>query len=210
MKILCYGDSNTWGYVPNINGYSKGAVMRRYSDKECWWGALCEGNEVVVDGLCGRCIANESRWLINRNASVTLDKDFCKHTDIDCVIVQLGTNDCKSEYNLTAENIAKNMQKLIQKIKCKNIEKIILISPAVIRENNNITKKYYVGAGVKSEKLDDLYAQIAQNEGCEFVSAKDIEVGEDGEHLTKYGHKMLSDRVCAKINEYSNIMECNR
>ena len=33
MKILCYGDSNTWGYVPNINGYSKNATMHQYNEK---------------------------------------------------------------------------------------------------------------------------------------------------------------------------------
>ena len=31
MNILCYGDSNTWGYIPNINGYSKNAIPRQYN-----------------------------------------------------------------------------------------------------------------------------------------------------------------------------------
>ena len=67
MRILCYGDSNTWGYIPNINGYSKDAVMKQYDSPDCWWYPLTENNEVIIDGLCGRCIAHENKWLKNRN-----------------------------------------------------------------------------------------------------------------------------------------------
>ena len=78
MKILCYGDSNTWGYIPNINGYSKDAVMQQYNEQDCWWYPLMQGHEVIVDGLCGRCISHENKWLKNRNASETILNDFLK------------------------------------------------------------------------------------------------------------------------------------
>ena len=48
IKILCYGDSNTWGYVPNINGYSKDAVMKQYDSQHCWWHPLMQSHEVFI------------------------------------------------------------------------------------------------------------------------------------------------------------------
>jgi len=113
MKILCYGDSNTWGYIPNINGYSKDAIMQQYEEQDCWWYPLKSGNEVHIDGLCGRCIAHENKWLKNRNASSTLTYDLQPYNDLDLVIIQLGTNDCKGEYEDTPEQITGNLEKLL-------------------------------------------------------------------------------------------------
>lgn len=98
MNILCYGDSNTWGYIPNINGYSKDAIMQQYYEKDCWWYILKKHNEVIINGLCGRCIAHENRWLKNRNASTTIRNEISQYSNLNLIIVQLGTNDCKSEH----------------------------------------------------------------------------------------------------------------
>ena len=198
MNILCYGDSNTWGYIPNINGYSKDAIMTHYPTQDCWWHTLMQDNQIFLDGLCGRCIAHENRWLKNRNASKTIDKDLENYPTIDLIIVQLGTNDCKSEYDDSAETITENMEKLLQQIKTLINAEIMIISPAKIREDNKITKKYYIGAEEKSEHLDQLYRELASNNNYYFVSGKDLEIGEDGEHLTKRGHADLGNSV-AKI-----------
>ncbi len=200
MKILCYGDSNTWGYIPNINGYSKNAIMKQYAESDCWWYSLKAGNEVFIDGKCGRCIAHENRWLENRNASKTIYDDLKLYRDLDLIILQLGTNDCKGEYADTALQITQNLQTLINKIKNMSNAQIAIISPAIIKENNPITLKYYVGAQSKSEELDKLYHELALQEGCFFISGKDLEIGEDGEHLTKLGHKQLGTKVIKKIN----------
>ena len=119
------------------------------------------------------------------------------------VIVQLGTNDCKSEYDDSAETITENMEKLLQHIKTLINAEIMIISPAKIREDNEITKKYYIGAEEKSEHLDQLYRELASNNNYYFVSGKDLEIGEDGEHLTKRGHADLGNSV-AKIVQTLN------
>ena len=56
MKILCYGDSNTWGYIPNVNGYSKNATTQQYSEKDCWWHGLKKDIEEVIQA-CPECNA---------------------------------------------------------------------------------------------------------------------------------------------------------
>lgn len=199
MNILCYGDSNTWGYVPNINGYSKDAIMQQYDEKDCWWYNLKKNNNLQINGLCGRCIAHENRWLKNRNAMQTIKSDLKKYQNLDLVIVQLGTNDCKSEYGDSAIDITKNLQTLLRIIRTITKASITIISPAIIKENNKITMKYYIGAEKKSAELDKLFQALANKENYIFISGKTLELGEDGEHLTKLGHRQLSIQLQQKL-----------
>ena len=207
MNILCYGDSNTWGYVPNINGYSKDAIMQKYDDKDCWWYSLKKNNNVIINGLCGRCIAHENRWLKNRNATETVEDDLSQYINLDLIIVQLGTNDCKNEYNDSALQISKNCEILLNKIHRLTNAQIMLISPAMIKEDNKITQKFYIGAQEKSVELDKNYEQLTHNNGYIFISGVDLEVGEDGEHLTLAGHQQLKNKVNSKINYLNNLIE---
>ena len=48
MRILCYGDSNTWGYIPGVG--------TRYKKEERWTGILesLTKAEVIEEGMCGR------------------------------------------------------------------------------------------------------------------------------------------------------------
>ena len=205
MRILCYGDSNTWGWVPNINGYSKDAIISQYAKEDCWWYTLSKTNEVFVNGLPGRCISHNNRWVKNSNATETIADDLKDYTNLDLIIVLLGTNDCKSEYGSTAEEITKSLQMLLRKIKEITHSQIVVISPAIIRENTKITRKYYIGAENKSKKLESLYYELSKQEGYLFVSGKDLEIGEDGEHLTKVGHKKLSERVTSQVFSLSKF-----
>ena len=64
-KILCYGDSNTYGYNP--------ADGSRFNDT-IRWTALLQNNlgsdfEVINDGICDRCgfVDNDKVFLFNKN-----------------------------------------------------------------------------------------------------------------------------------------------
>lgn len=201
MKIFIYGDSNTYGWVPNLDGYSKNAVNQQYKQTDIWWYPLLQENEVIVDGLPGRAISNDNPWLDNRNASKTIEQDI-EQISADVVIFQLGTNDCKSQYNLSAKEISKSMQKLAQKTKnLLQYPQIAIISPAKIIEGNKITDKYYNGAENKSTELDCCYKNMCKEHGFIFISGLNLQTGEDGEHLTKLAHKQLSQKVLLEINK---------
>lgn len=200
MKIFIYGDSNTWGCVPNLEGYSKNAKIKQFNKEDIWWHPLIQNNEVIVNGLCGRAINNENPWLEGRNATKTINDDI-KNIKADLTIIMLGTNDCKSMYNLTAEDITNQLKELSETIESKLNAKIMIISPVKIKEGNKITDKYYKGAEEKSIKLANLYNKLAQEKNYLFVSALDLNLGEDGEHLTLQGHKTLANLVLNKIKE---------
>ena len=204
MKILIYGDSNTWGQVPDANGYSKDAVIRKYPLTSLWWYELSKVHNVVVNGLSGRAISNDNPWLKGRNAMKTLKDDLKGINNIDLLIIQLGTNDCKSRYNLSEDEITLQMRQLIYEFKKLFDCDVILLSPALIKEGNIITDKFYKGGEEKSRKLTSSYSKLADELNIGFVSALECEIGEDGEHLTVEGHKMLSEKVFSFINKRYN------
>ena len=37
MKIFIYGDSNTWGQMPNVNGYNKDAIIEQLRSRGYGW-----------------------------------------------------------------------------------------------------------------------------------------------------------------------------
>lgn len=200
MDILVYGDSNTWGQIPNINGYSKDAVAKQYPFETIWWFPLTKNNNVVANGVPGRAIANDNPWLEGRNASKTIEADIAGLSP-DLVIIQLGTNDCKTRYDLSARQIAEQLEVLALFIQEKTGAKIMIMSPATIVEGNKITDRFYAGGQQKSKDLNKTYKALAKDKGFMFVSGTDLEVGEDGEHLTKYAHHKLGARVMAELEK---------
>ena len=137
----------------------------------------------------------------------TIAEDLKGYSDLDLIIVQLGTNDCKSEYRDSALQISQNCEILLNKIRYLTNASIALISPAIIKEDNKITQKYYVGAENKSTQLDKLYKKIAQNNGYIFISGCNLEVGEDGEHLTINGHRELRNKILLKLNCLNKLIK---
>ena len=95
-NILCFGDSNTWGYDPN-QGYTK----QRYSIDERWTGVLQKklGDEyrIIEEGLNGRTTLRNldlgdpnAPFLSGREA---LPMIMSTHKPLDLVMIMLGTND---------------------------------------------------------------------------------------------------------------------
>ena len=158
---------------------------------------LTKDNEVYIDGVPGRCVAHENRWLKGRNAMETIADDLKQYKNIDLAFIQLGTNDCKSEYGDSAVDIAQNIEVLAEFIERHTGAKMVIISPAEIKENSKITQRYYAGANEKSRELDACLMTLSTRKGFGFVSGLDCEIGEDGEHLTISGHGQLA----CKVNE---------
>ena len=131
--ILCFGDSNTYGLIPQING--------RYSWDERWTGILnsklgLDNYRIIEDGLCGRTTIFEDPLRDNRNGSKILPTVLETNNGIDAIILMLGTNDCKTVYGATAEIIGKGIERLINIIKQYSItSKILLVSPIHFGEN---------------------------------------------------------------------------
>lgn len=132
------------------------------------------------------------------------------HDPIDLVIIMLGTNELKSAYNKTAQEIGTLLEQyfvktiLNRKSQIKNsYPKLLLIAPPIVNENTIYCKENdkYLGATQKSKDLNNIYKSIAEKYDCYFLENKDLKTGIDGVHLTKESHKKLAELLENKIKQ---------
>lgn len=216
MNIFIYGDSNTAGYIPNDEGYSKDAVPEYFKKSDLWWAGLEKENFVVVNALCGRAVCHENKWLEKRNSSVTFEDDLkvsfsdevIKIEDVDAFIIMLGTNDLKTMYNSSVLEVVGGIDNLIKRFKQFNPgAEVVIVSPPQIKEGTKVTSLYYSGASLKVAGLNYQLHRYCMAKGYSIVSGSSAEVGEDGEHLTIEGHKLLGDRVFQAVNNINKSKE---
>lgn len=205
--ILCYGDSNTYGYNPNLGRGS------RYEKEFRWTTILSKllgsDYEVIPEGLNGRTTAFDRPGFPWKNGVTHLPAIMGSHKPIDYLIFMLGTNDCNIEMHLNEEDISSGMEKLIQTakemsiIQQERIPEIVVIAPAPIREEIEYSP-FYGEINIRSVELSkniaSFYERIAMKHNCRFIDAKEIEVSSiDCEHLTERGHRQLAELIYSSV-----------
>jgi lysophospholipase L1-like esterase len=88
--LVCFGDSNTWGYVAGSDGV-------RFPREVRWPNRLQrelgDGWEVISEGLGGRTATIERPDSEGRNGLPYLLPCLHSHAPVDSVVIYLGTND---------------------------------------------------------------------------------------------------------------------
>ncbi len=205
--ILCYGDSNTWGYNP-IN-------KERYSRDERWPGVLRNelGDDVWVieEGLNGRTTVFDDPIEVHRNGLKYLIPCLDSHQPLDLVILMLGTNDLKKRFSTSAYDVGKGIRLLIDVILVSgsgpggNAPKILLVSPTPFEK---LTEKaeLFEGAEEKSLRLAGYFAQIAEEYGLAFLDAGLVIKASliDGFHLEVSEHHKLGLAISQSIQTIFN------
>lgn len=109
--ILCYGDSNTWGFVP-------GSDRERFPAHVRWPGVIARQLRstcrVTEEGLCGRTTVWDDPFSpgVERNGLKMLGAVLDSHRPLDMVIIFLGVNDLKACFSATATDIARGVELL--------------------------------------------------------------------------------------------------
>src|SRR5689334_3492791 len=97
--ILCYGDSNTWGYVPQ-DFTDKNITISRYPFDKRWPGILQSilgrNYHVIEEGLNSRTTNLDYHIPPDRNGKNYLAPCLYSHAPVDLIILALGTNDLKT------------------------------------------------------------------------------------------------------------------
>ena len=130
-KILCYGDSNTYGFNPETGG--------RYDKTTRWSGILSdllkENYEIIEAGMNNRTGFFKNPEGLKQSGGEYLSIYLQNHKDIDICILNLGTNDAQIFYPLDNETTRKGLQNLASEIKNTNPQtKIIIIPPVKITQ----------------------------------------------------------------------------
>jgi lysophospholipase L1-like esterase len=208
-RILCYGDSNTWGWVPSSMGTERFNVIERWPG--ILQGLLGEEYEVIEEGLGGRTTMFDDPRpdFPQRNGLKTLPIILETHLPLDFVILMLGTTDTKEMMNLSSEKIAEGMHNLIKTIKNYKVlkgsssPKIIVIVPPIVKEDAVFASKLFKGGTAKGTELIKLYRHVADIEKVIFLDpTNEIKVDEnEGVHIDAKNHKKLAKLIYEKIKE---------
>lgn len=202
-NILCFGDSNTWGYVPGTGN--------RYPKQIRWTGLLQNllGDSffIIEEGLNGRTTVLDDPTRIAKNGMTYLRPCLDSQAPIDLVVMMLGTNDCKHRFGLSAFDISEGVAMLVSIILQSGsgingkAPQILLISPPLIAAAPS-KADLFSGAEEKSRQLAFHVQQVATNTASHFLdAAKDCSVSPiDGIHLDEAGHLALAQAIAGKIN----------
>jgi lysophospholipase L1-like esterase len=106
--IVCFGDSNTWGYVPGSDG---GRFPRDVRWPARLATALADEAEVIAEGLNGRTATIESPVAEGRNGLPYLVPCLRSHAPVDLLVIYLGTNDA---YWLEPIMVARSVGRLVK------------------------------------------------------------------------------------------------
>ncbi|MDE5910566.1 MAG: lipolytic enzyme, G-D-S-L [Lachnospiraceae bacterium] len=209
-KIVCFGDSNTYGY--------NAKMINRFTEDERWTCLMAkylgEGYHVAEEGLEGRTACLEDPLFEGLCGFQYLYPCLMTHKPVDLLVIMLGTNDVKQRFSCTPENVAKGMERLVQKAVDSKLAfrdgkpNILLITPPAIEPGYRGTSIYgEMGEGCveKSRALAPLYEQVAKNMGCHYLNAGQIPGVEmnpyDFMHLSLEAHRVFAKFLAEKIPE---------
>ena len=176
MKVVCFGDSNTYGYDP------RSWLGGRYPADSRWVDLLAArtGWEVVNLGENGRCIPLRAIPL---------------PTDADLVIVMLGTNDLLQ--GCTPERTADRMKCFLQSLSLP-LEHILLIAPPPMVPGEWVTDPSLIES---SRMLAGYYRELAGQLGVRFADAGNwhVTLAYDGVHFTGQGHRAFTENLAQEV-----------
>ena len=132
--ILCFGDSNTWGYDAATGG--------RFDDDTRWTMQLSkrlgEKYYVIEEGLSGRTTCFEDPLNEGLSGLSVLAPILQSHAPLDLLVLMLGTNDCKQRFAATPVNIKDALTRLVKKARqldvWRSVPRILIVAPIIIDE----------------------------------------------------------------------------
>ena len=207
--IICFGDSNTHGYDSCTHG--------RFSITQRWTGLLetMLGKDYLVheEGLSGRTTVFDDPLFEGLSGLSYISPCMLTHEPLDLLIIMLGTNDVKERFNATPENIAKGLERLVNKAisttdAWRTKPNILIVTPPAIEvgyETTEVAGEMGKNCVQKSQALAPLYQEVARKFGCHYLDAGSIEGMQmypyDYMHLSPESHQILAAKLAEFIPE---------
>lgn len=219
MRILVFGDSNSWGY--DAASYdSLTGIAKRMPSSVRWPGRVQKslGNNFTVIENCmnGRTLMQDDPYFPNRLGLRSLQEALDVNAPLDLVIIALGCNELKHVFNLSAGMIAYGLDRLVAEAKISqygySAPKVLVLAPHPTSPDiGNMLFGFSFGplAYEKSLALPELYRQIAEKHSCSFVSCADepLELNSrDGLHYSPQDHAKVADLVIAEVRRLFPVL----
>lgn len=178
MRMLCYGDSNTYGYDP------RGFFGDRYPKEGRWVDILAQrtGWEIRNEGQNGREIPS-------RPFQYQRAWELLTQSSPDIFAIMLGTNDLLQ--GNPAEASCSRMEAFLRFLQPK-CGQILLIAPPPMKRGAWVTEENLIAESVK---LAGEYQALAQKLGIAFADAGqwNVDLAFDGVHFTEEGHRAFAE-----------------
>ena len=206
--VLCYGDSNTWGYDP--------ATRSRFPPTVRWTGVLADRlgadyYHVIEEGLNGRTTRWDDPMEPDRNGLLFLRPCVESHQPLDLIIMMLGTNDLKHRFNLAASDIAQSAVALAEEARRLastadgSPASVLLVAPPPTTTLTDFDQ-LFAGALEKSRQLSHYFRLFAGrrtvpffDSGSEIVSSE-----KDGIHFDAEEHRKLGEALAGEVRRLIN------
>lgn len=197
--ILCFGDSNTHGYIPGGG---------RYDDDTRWTGILRQllgpDYQIIEEGLNGRTSSFDDIFEPYKNAMDYIIPCLETHKPLDLTILMLGSNDMKQRFSPSTEKIAASIERLTRLILDVSGAPVLLVSPILLGDNmetSDFASAFSHASIAISHELGTALKAVADRLNVHFLNAADYAAPslEDSLHLTAKGHKALAHAFYEKV-----------
>lgn len=174
-KLICYGDSNTWGYDPrSIFGDSYTSPWPQILQEQTGW-------EIINLGENGRTLPADE-WDFR-----LLGRVLAANSDADFILIMLGTNDLLR--GRKPETLCERYEALLLFLK-QNFSSIhpILIAPPQV---------HIPEFAAPAQELANLLAPLAELHQTAFLNPQQwsIPLAFDGVHFSEEGHKKFARQL---------------
>lgn len=185
-RLLCYGDSNTYGYDPR--SYLGG----RYPESVRWTALLREyGWDVINRGENGPSIPCGDGEI---KAAV---QSLCR-VEADILTVMLGSNDLLQPSCPSARECAARMERFLAALlhadSWKKPRKVLLVAPPPMALGDWVQDEKTIAA---SRRLAECYENTARLLGVGFADAGGwgVDLAYDGVHFSEMGHLAFAEGI---------------
>lgn len=202
-KILCFGDSNTFGFNPETFG--------RYDKNNRWSGIMSQllENEydVIEEGMNNRTGFFKNPEGLKQSGNEYLPVYLKNNNDFDICILSLGTNDAQIPYSMTKDVVKNGLQKLISTVKFANPKtQIIIIPPVKITQDlfkSNFALMFNTESIKNIEDTFSIYKIVSEENNCFYFDFNKITSPSkfDGIHYTKESHKLIAEALADFIRK---------
>lgn len=202
-NVLCFGDSNTYGFNPENGG--------RYDNSSRWTGILQDllkdEYNIIEEGYNARTVIFKDFGDYKTCSIDYLPDCLNKYTQADLVIIMLGLNDFQTIFHASVDAVLTGIKTLINIIRTSEFHyntEILLLPPAIIGQNiqrSNFGCMFNKRSITKTIEFSKKLKNLAKDEDCEYFDINRIikTCPEDSVHFKTDAHKKIAETLSVLI-----------
>ena len=184
FRILCFGDSNTYGFDPRFG------AADRLEKHERWTGRLDSMPEFEIynEGMNGREIPH-STWDFDNFSQI-----LQRYQRVDLTVLMLGSNDLFHIPHVEAKDLVERWRRVFAKVPELSGRRILFLAPPAVHFDGNERDRQSTKASLEMGKA---YKAFAKEYGLAFADTNDwgITMQYDGVHFSAKGHEMFTKKI---------------